>query len=73
MSVTGHKSVHSLSIYQKVKEDEKLMMGMSLTFSLLNPTKVSCLSAPQNLLKELPLPQQMQVTSNQQLTNMAAV
>ena len=40
MSVTGHKSIQSLCIYQRVKEDEKLMMGMSLTYSLLNPKEV---------------------------------
>ena len=31
MSVTGHRSVNSLSVYQKVSENEKLMMGMSHT------------------------------------------
>lgn len=40
MSVTGHKSINSLAIYQRVKEDEKLMMGMSLTYCLLNPEEV---------------------------------
>ena len=40
MSVTGHKSIQYLCIYQRVKEDEKLMMDMSLTYSLLNPKEV---------------------------------
>ena len=40
MSVTGHKSVQNLAVYQRVKEDEKLEMGMSLTYSLLNPEEV---------------------------------
>lgn len=40
MSVTGHKSIESLAIYQCVKEDEKLMMGMSLTYCLLKPEEV---------------------------------
>ena len=40
MSVTGHKSVQSLAVYQRVKSDEKLMMGMSLTYSLLHPQEV---------------------------------
>ena len=40
MSVTGHKSVNSLAMYQRVKSDEKLMMGMSLAFNLLNPQEV---------------------------------
>ena len=36
MATTEHKSVESLAVYQRVKSDEKLMMGMPLTFSLLN-------------------------------------
>ena len=42
-SKTNHvynKSIQSLCIYQCVKEDEKLMMAMSLTYSLLNPKEV---------------------------------
>ena len=39
MAVSGHKSVESLAIYEKVHEDEKLMMGLCLTYSLLNPTQ----------------------------------
>lgn len=35
MSITGHKSIQSLSIYQQVKGDEKMMMGMSLIYLLL--------------------------------------
>ena len=31
MSVTGHKSVQSLSVYQRVDDDEKIMMGNALT------------------------------------------
>ena len=41
MSITGHKSMQSLAIYQHVKEDEKMMMGMSLMYSLLIPTDVA--------------------------------
>ena len=37
MAVSGHKSVESLTIYEHVQEDEKLMMGMCLTYSLLCP------------------------------------
>ena len=40
MSVTGHKSLQSLSMYQRVKADEKMMMGMSLAYSLFNPVEV---------------------------------
>ena len=45
MSVTGHKSIQSLTIYQKVCEDDKLSMGISLTYSLLHPNEVSKLQA----------------------------
>ena len=34
MAVTGHKSVSSLSVYQRVGESEKVAMGQSLTRSL---------------------------------------
>ena len=37
MSVSGHKSLQSLAIYQKVSYDEKLMMGMKLMYNLLHP------------------------------------
>lgn len=40
MAITGHKSIHSLAIYQRVSGDEKMMMGMSLTYSLLNADEV---------------------------------
>lgn len=40
MAVSGHKSIHSLAIYQRVRDDEKMMMGMSLTYSLLNADEV---------------------------------
>ena len=32
MSVTGHHSINSLAIYQKVSENEKLCMGMSINY-----------------------------------------
>ena len=32
MSITGHKSVNSLSIYQKVSTDEKLAMAYSMSY-----------------------------------------
>ena len=40
MSVSSHKSIQSLANYQRVKEDEKLMIGMSLTYCLLQPSEV---------------------------------
>lgn len=51
MAVSGHKSIHSLAIYQKVSGDEKMMMGMSLTYSLLNPEEIFRIKAAQ-LMKE---------------------
>ena len=41
MLVTGHKSILSLTIYQKVCEDDELSMGISLAYSLLHPSEVS--------------------------------
>lgn len=35
MAVTGHKSVQSLSVYQRISDDEKMMMGDSLTRNIL--------------------------------------
>ena len=40
MAVTGHKSVNSLAMYQRVESNEKLMMGVSLQFSLINAKEV---------------------------------
>ena len=40
MSVTGHKSVNSLAMYQRVNSNEKMMMGMSLAFNLFRPVIV---------------------------------
>ena len=40
MSISGHKSLESLVIYQKVANDEKMMMGMALTYSLLIPNDI---------------------------------
>ena len=37
MSISGHKNQDSLAIYQKVNSDEKLRMGLTLGFSLMNP------------------------------------
>ena len=37
MAVADHKSIQSLVLYQCVADDEKLMMGMKLTYSLLKP------------------------------------
>ena len=36
MSVTGHRSVNSLAVYQKVSDDEKLNMGIAMSHYLLS-------------------------------------
>ena len=41
MAITGHKSIQSLSVYQRVKSDEKMMMGMSLMYSLIHPNDIN--------------------------------
>ena len=46
MSISGHKFLDSLAIYQKEANDEKMMMGMSLTYSLLHPEEVAKLTNP---------------------------
>ena len=38
MSLTGHKVVSSLAIYETVNSEEKLNMGYTLGYKLLNPT-----------------------------------
>ena len=37
MSVMGHKSIQSLAMSQRVHADENLIMGMNLTYCLVNP------------------------------------
>ena len=54
MSVTGHKSVNSLAMYQRVKSDEKMMMGMSLAYNLIHPEEVYD-KLQQNQQQQLPL------------------
>ena len=57
MSITSHKSVNSLAMYQRVKSDEKMMMGMSLAFNLFKPQEVkNALESTQQIA--LPSPQQ---------------
>ena len=56
MSITGHKSLNSLSIYQKVSTDEKLAMGYAMSVyiqsdKLQNPMQKTVLNeAPINVL-----------------------
>ena len=71
MSVTDHKSINSLAIYQKVRENDKLSMGISLTYSLINQSEVpdleiiekechSLKSTPVSQTKGLPAPEPLQ-------------
>jgi hypothetical protein len=57
MAVTGHKSVQSLTVYQRVDEDEKLKMGQSISEALL-PSAQNQLSLPSssNPGRQLALP-----------------
>ena len=59
MSLTGHKSMTSLAIYQKVNSDEKLRMGFTLGYSLLK-TPLALPQPPQPPQLALPQPSQMQ-------------
>ena len=49
MSVTGHKSVSSLAVYQRVGESEKIAMGDALA-QTLSPASTSSASASENML-----------------------
>ena len=37
MAISRHESLQSLALYTRVREDEKMMMDLKLTFSLLKP------------------------------------
>lgn len=74
MSVTGHKSMESLAIYQRVAADEKLMMGMWLTYNLLHPDEAFALRAknePQQ--QEIPPLPALPSSSTSNLHNMQIV
>ena len=45
MAVTGHKSVSSLAVYQRLSDDEKIAMGETLAKSL-DPTTKSVVYVP---------------------------
>ena len=65
--VTGHKSVNSLAIYQPVKADEKMMMGISLASNLFGklPQEVEAPS-PKRLALHTPAMVQAPTTSKLQ-------
>ena len=68
MSVTGHKSVSSLAVYQRVGSDEKMDMGDALARSLSTKSTALVKAAPstRRLLPSSTLPQQQHQLQNQQ-------
>ena len=55
MSVNGHHSLNSLAIYQKVSDDEKMVMGMSMNY-FMNTDHLQINAPPQgNPLKLCPI------------------
>ena len=50
MSVTGHKSVQSLSVYQRVSDEEKIQMGESLGMNIvpISEASMTAYTAPTN-------------------------
>ena len=50
MSVTGHRSVRSLSVYWRVSDEEKIQMGESLGMNLVptSATSMTAYTAPSN-------------------------
>ncbi|CAG2217727.1 unnamed protein product [Mytilus edulis] len=56
MAVTGHKSVASLSLYQRVDNDDKIRMGQTLTESITEPSKALALTAGETSSNILALP-----------------
>ena len=61
MSISGHKNQDSLAIYQKVNADEKLRMGLTLGFSLMN------ISVKKKILKPAQIDNNIQVIEHQPL------
>ena len=55
MSVTGHKSLNSLAVYQKVSQNEKLAMGCAMN-TYLQPNKVPAIKASSTLRPIAPKP-----------------
>lgn len=55
-SITGHRSMQSLAIYQHVSTDEKLMMGVTLNCALLAPETI-----PNAIQSEGPKPKKKRI------------
>ena len=56
MAASGHKSVELLAIYQCVHEDKKMMMGLCLTYSLIQPQNVKFPEIQQSPMQQIALP-----------------
>ena len=66
MSVSGHKSVNSLALYQRVQANEKLGMGISLSFCLMKPEESKMLASNIDL-KQIQPPEPVHVPAPQPL------
>ena len=58
MSISGHKSMESLAIYQKVNQNEKIRMGLTLGYSLLNPPSNEEILAPAQIKVQQIMPRE---------------
>ena len=56
MAITGHKSVSSLALHQRVDDDDKFRMGKTLTRSITNETAKTLELASTTSTKALPAP-----------------
>ena len=56
MAITGHKSVSSLALHQRVDDDDKFRMGKTLTRSIINETAKTLELACTTSTKALPAP-----------------
>ena len=52
MSISGHKSIESLAIYQKVNSKEKMQMGLTLGYTLLNAPMCTEIIAPAQMKRQ---------------------
>ena len=55
MSVTGHKSVQSLSVYQRVETEEKIKMGQTITNSIVPSAQLSLPTTSRPALQNVPV------------------
>ena len=73
MAVTGHKSVSSLSVYQRVSDEEKMAMGKAIGNSVerndVAVVPVNSIDEPEldTMMQNMDIPSQMNITSVQRL------